>query len=363
MSGCDIDPGKEVEKKNVKPNEITVNTKRIKDLTQQIRQETDCNALKMKVKLLVDDLKEEAKAAAQEQKAQLEKILPILKLPSPTPWSIVKWLGKLVTGTAIPQLEASIKYVIQIAQLLAAVAELIQTVQEVLPRLKACALELKNETIADIENTIDGEIAKIQKEIEDKINEAVCGALDGIGISVADIQKGIKTFQTAKQLVDDLDTLKGELDNSAQAGLDRIAQAQTLISDTTGIEPVIETASLPRFLISVAQGKVKKFTADAQAYIELDPPANVTPATIVGNSIVASELIASPGTWTGSAPITFTYKWKRGDEYIPGAEANKYTLTSADITYIVTCEITADNPLGDPQSFTTAGIGPVTEAL
>lgn len=361
MSGCNIDPAKEVEKKNVKPNELTLNTQRIKDLTQQIRDETDCNALKMKVQLLVDDLKEEAKSALQEQKKQMEKILPILKLPSPTPWSIVKWLGKLVTGTAIPQLEAYIKYVIQIAQLLAAVAELVRTVQGVLPRLKACALDIKNDTVADIRNSIDGEIAKLQNKIENEINDAVCDGLKSIGISTQDIQKGLRTYQTASELLNNLKTVQSELKVGAQAGLSKVAEAQNLIQESTGIEPMINTSSVEGFTASVQAGHVEEYKAAAQTYIELVPPSNVDPAYITGDPTVGVELEVHNGSWTGSTPITFTYKWKRGDEYIPGAETNKYTLTPADVTYLITCEVIADNPLKDPQTYKTGTVGPIVD--
>jgi hypothetical protein len=68
--------------------------------------------------------------------------------------------------------------------------------------------------------------------------------------------------------------------------------------------------------------------ADAPA-----PPVNQTPPTIGGTPKVGQTLTASPGTWSGTEPITFTYQWFRcfgGCAQIPGATGQTYTVTRAD---------------------------------
>src|SRR5207245_4233 len=64
-------------------------------------------------------------------------------------------------------------------------------------------------------------------------------------------------------------------------------------------------------------------------------PVNTSPPTISGTAQEGQTLTAAPGTWTGTAPITYSYLWQRCD----GAGANcastgvtttTYALSSAD---------------------------------
>ncbi len=63
---------------------------------------------------------------------------------------------------------------------------------------------------------------------------------------------------------------------------------------------------------------------------------NVTPPVITGSRAVGSTLTVTPGTWTGAAPLTTTYKWARCAEgggacvAIAGATSPSYTLTGDD---------------------------------
>jgi hypothetical protein len=62
-------------------------------------------------------------------------------------------------------------------------------------------------------------------------------------------------------------------------------------------------------------------------------PPTKTPPTIAGTPKLGGRLTASPGSWSGTAPITFTYQWLRCQPdctQIPGATGQSYTLTKAD---------------------------------
>jgi hypothetical protein len=79
-------------------------------------------------------------------------------------------------------------------------------------------------------------------------------------------------------------------------------------------------------------------------------PVNTGGPTISGTPTDGQTLTADPGTWTGSAPITFTYQWTRCDAAgnscvnIPGADEATYDLTPTDVGSTIRVVVTADNP-------------------
>ncbi len=94
------------------------------------------------------------------------------------------------------------------------------------------------------------------------------------------------------------------------------------------------------------------------------PPVNTSPPTVAGTARVGETLQASPGTWSGTEPITYGYQWQRcslvcGD--IPGATATTYALTSADAGSTVRVRVTASNSAGSA-SATSAETATVVES-
>jgi hypothetical protein len=81
-------------------------------------------------------------------------------------------------------------------------------------------------------------------------------------------------------------------------------------------------------------------------------PTNTSPPTISGTPREASTLTARPGTWSGSAPITFGYQWERCDanggscSNVIGATKQSYTLSSADVGRTLRVVVTARNAGG-----------------
>ncbi|HZR93923.1 MAG TPA: hypothetical protein VFA44_16120 [Gaiellaceae bacterium] len=82
------------------------------------------------------------------------------------------------------------------------------------------------------------------------------------------------------------------------------------------------------------------------------PPVNTSPPTISGTVQVGGKLHADPGSWTGSPPISFHYRWQRCDQNgancadIGGATSDSYTLTSADVGNTVRVVVEATNADG-----------------
>lgn len=110
-------------------------------------------------------------------------------------------------------------------------------------------------------------------------------------------------------------------------------------------------------------------TSNATAIVRAAPapPRNTVPPTIGGTPQVGQTLTASTGTWTGQAPLTFSYRWRRCDRTgancsdISGATAKTYTLTSADEGTTLRARVTARNSAGSA-SATSAPTSVVTKA-
>jgi len=75
-------------------------------------------------------------------------------------------------------------------------------------------------------------------------------------------------------------------------------------------------------------------------------PANISPITISGGTGIDEIITATPGTWSGIAPIAFSYQWKRDAVNISGETGLTYTTVLADDGTALTCVETAINSLG-----------------
>ena len=102
-----------------------------------------------------------------------------------------------------------------------------------------------------------------------------------------------------------------------------------------------------------------------------DKPSNTTPPTISGTPQTGSQLTASNGTWAGTTPITYTYKWSRCDTNggscsdISGATSQTYNLQQVDVGTTIRVNVTATNSDGSANvtSVPTAAItAPATPA-
>jgi len=99
-------------------------------------------------------------------------------------------------------------------------------------------------------------------------------------------------------------------------------------------------------------------------------PVNSSLPTVSGTAQTGHTLNASNGTWSGTAPISYTYQWQRCNSSgsscgsIGGATNQNYVASSGDIGHTVRVEVTAANADGKGQALSapTGEIAPTGNA-
>ena len=350
---CDV--AQKVQKQDVSSGALAVNTKRIKDLTQQIQATTDCDALKLIVHTHVDEFQQLAKDALKEQGRQVEKILPIMKLPSPNPFSILKWIGKLVTGTAMPQLEAFIKYATQTVELIGAASQLASVVGQVAPRLQQCAIdtveEVKQDLTGEVKKAIDKEVDRLVNKIRKNVKDAACeGQAAGPYKDAANILAAVNAVVDAVNITKDLARSVNDLQNTLEASFDNtlstIDSIQSSITGVTGVQPTIDTSNQQAFTQSINNGAFEQLQQETQKYLDAIPPEIKTAPTIIGSTVVDETVSIDNGEWTGDGPITYKYQWYADDVAIDWATDANFVITLDQLGKILSCGVTAENIAG-----------------
>jgi len=86
--------------------------------------------------------------------------------------------------------------------------------------------------------------------------------------------------------------------------------------------------------------------------IAAGPPVDTVTPTVSGTPQEGSTLTAGNGTWSGTAPLAYTYQWLQcdpaGQNCVPstGATAQTYTLGITDIGFTIRVAVTATNSVG-----------------
>jgi hypothetical protein len=129
------------------------------------------------------------------------------------------------------------------------------------------------------------------------------------------------------------------------------------------------------FLAAIVVALVAVGTAAAVTHRAAVAPSNNSLPTISGSATAGSTLTANPGTWSGSAPISFQYQWRICDgnggscHDIAGATSQTYQLKGSDAGNTLRVQVIGSN--GDGSSPATsvptsrvasAGTGPANTA-
>ena len=92
----------------------------------------------------------------------------------------------------------------------------------------------------------------------------------------------------------------------------------------------------------------------AGSAVVLTAPTNTSEPRIIGQAMEGKTLTANPGTWSGTTPIHYDYRWVRcptdggapdGSNcgFIPNATNSSYRLRDADVGLRIRVRVTATN--------------------
>ena len=134
------------------------------------------------------------------------------------------------------------------------------------------------------------------------------------------------------------------LDGAALSCSGALAEHQTL---TATASPTVDVGSVTRYVAGTIA-----FNSGGPPPPPV-PPTNTALPVISGTPQQGDTLTASPGTWTGDTPISYSYLWS------DGTTGSTDTLGASDVGQNVSVTVTATND-GGSASATSANVGPVT---
>ncbi|MCP9485244.1 MAG: hypothetical protein MSC30_05260 [Gaiellaceae bacterium MAG52_C11] len=83
-------------------------------------------------------------------------------------------------------------------------------------------------------------------------------------------------------------------------------------------------------------------------------PVNSSPPVVSGTAQQGQTLTATTGIWSGTAPISFTYRWQRCNPDcvdVAGATASSYPVVAADVGASLRVGVTGTNSVGSSEAF------------
>jgi len=139
------------------------------------------------------------------------------------------------------------------------------------------------------------------------------------------------------------------------AGLAGLAVSYAPLASNTQIEQALESSAV-KVGSTVAYGRVDAYGALLALGAGGSPsgtaPSSVAVPTVSGTAQAGQTLTVSTGTWSGTTPITYAYRWLRCDSTgasctdLAGASASSYALGSADVGFTLRAAVVGTNGYG-----------------
>jgi hypothetical protein len=108
-------------------------------------------------------------------------------------------------------------------------------------------------------------------------------------------------------------------------------------------------------------------TSAATPVVQAMPPANTAAPTISGTAVDGQTLSADVGSWSGTAPLLYSYQWRRCDATggacadVDGATTPTYTVRGGDVGSTFRVAVTGSNSAGNSTAISSAT--PVVQAI
>ncbi len=122
------------------------------------------------------------------------------------------------------------------------------------------------------------------------------------------------------------------------------------------------TASVCTVALSSSLAVTAAFSANPPVVL---PPANLVRPAVSGTATTGQTLSASTGSWSGTAPVGYSYQWQRcspGCGNIAGATRSSYRLATGDTGARVLVVVTASNVAGRASAGSVSA-GPVAPSV
>ncbi|HMJ03034.1 MAG TPA: hypothetical protein VK506_08825, partial [Conexibacter sp.] len=115
----------------------------------------------------------------------------------------------------------------------------------------------------------------------------------------------------------------------------------------------LEPSTTYHYRLVAAHGEGAPVAGSDRSFTTATPPANTAPPQLSGDAVLGERLVASPGAWSGTRPLSIRYQWQRCDAEgarcgdVSGARERRYVLEAADVGATLRVVATAENAGGE----------------